>query len=223
MDDQLYAYYPVFRARPGLRDLLAAERDSAIHEAELLLKEWEDRVTVRGVYSTVGFRPDSDLMMWWVSPTPDAAQDLLVALRRTTLGRSLELAWAFMGMVRPAEFSRDHAPAFVRGEAPKRYLCVYPFVRTPEWYLLPADDRRTLLSEHGVLGREFPEVLANTTSNFGIGDWEWILAFEADDLVRIVDCIRRLREAEARRYTKEEIPFVTGIRKDLPDALGDLF
>ena len=124
--------------------------------------------------------------------------------------------------MRPAEFTRDHAPAFVQGEAPRRFLCVYPFVRTPEWYLLPADERAGLLREHGEMGREFPDVLANTTSAFGINDWEWILAFEADDLGRIVDCIRRLREAEARKYTKVEIPFVTGIRKDVPEALADL-
>jgi chlorite dismutase len=223
MDDQLYAYYPVFRSKTALSQTPADERDAAIHEVELLIKEWSDRVSVRGTYSAVGFRPDADLMMWWVSPTPDAAQELLVAFRRTALGRSLELSWSFMGMVRPAEFTPDHSPAFVRGEPPKRYLCVYPFVRTPEWYLLPPEERRSLLAEHGTFGREFPDVLANTTSNFGIGDWEWILAFEADDLGRIVDCIRRLREAEARRFTKEEVPFVTGIRKDLPDALGDLF
>ena len=86
----------------------------------------------------------------------------------------------------------------------------------------PADERATLLREHGEAGREFPEVLANTTSAFGINDWEWILAFEADELDRIVDCIRRLREAEARRFTKVEVPFVTGIRKDVRIAFGDL-
>jgi chlorite dismutase len=224
-DQQVYAYYPVFRATEALREMDPSARDAGIHEVELLLKEWSgsERVGVRGVYSTVGFRPDADLMMWWVSPTPDAAQELLVAFRRTALGRRLDLTWAMMGMVRPAEFSRDHQPAFVRGEAPRRYLCVYPFVRTPEWYLLAPEERREMLIEHGVMGREFPEILANTTSNFGIGDWEWILAFEADDLGRLVDCIRRLREAKARAYTKVEIPFVTGIRKELPEALADLF
>jgi chlorite dismutase len=161
-------------------------------------------------------------MMWWVGPSPDDHQELLAAFRRTPLGRRLDLSWAFMGLVRPAEFTADHAPAFVRGEAPKRYACVYPFVRAPEWYLLPAEQRAELLREHGEMGREFPDVLANTTSAFGLGDWEWILAFEADDLSRIVDCIRRLRQAEARRYTKEEVPFVTGIRKDLAAAALDL-
>jgi chlorite dismutase len=83
-------------------------------------------------------------------------------------------------------------------------------------------ERAALLRAHGTIGREFPDVLANTTSAFGITDWEWILAFEADELDRIVDCIRRLREAEARRYTKEEVPFVTGIRKDVREAVRDL-
>jgi chlorite dismutase len=113
-------------------------------------------------------------------------------------------------------------PAFVRGEAARRFLCVYPFVRTPEWYLLPKEERAQLLWEHGEIGREYADVLANTTSGFGLGDWEWILAFEADDAARIVECIRRLRDARARLYTREEVPFVTGIRKDLRGVLADL-
>ncbi len=161
-------------------------------------------------------------MLWLVGASPDAMQDALVAFGRTQAGRELERTWSFMGVVKPAEFTADHAPAFVKGEPPKRYACVYPFVRTPEWYLLPPEERSALLREHGEVGREFPDVLANTTSAFGINDWEWILAFEADELDRIVDCIRRLREAAARRYTKEEVPFVTGIRKDVRTAFADL-
>jgi hydrogen peroxide-dependent heme synthase len=110
----------------------------------------------------------------------------------------------------------------VRGEAPRTYLCVYPFVRTPEWYLLPPQERGELLGEHGVLGREFPGVLANTTSAFGLGDWEWILAFETDELDALVDCIRRLRDSKTRLYTKVETPFFTGIRKPIADVLDDL-
>ena len=224
-DDQpttLYAHFLVLRSTPELRALDAAARDQAFHDADVLLKEWSDRVTLRGAYSTVGLRADADLVLWLVAPSIDLIQDLTVALRRTDLGKRLELSYAFTGIVRPAEFTANHAPAFVRGEAPRTFLCVYPFVRTPEWYLLPPDERAGLLREHGEMGREFPDVLANTTSAFGINDWEWILAFEADDLGRIVDCIRRLREAEARRFTKVEIPFVTGIRKDVPEALADL-
>jgi peroxiredoxin len=218
MSDSLYAVYPVFTADPEI-DL---DPDDAAQEVENLFKDLSDAVSVRGVYSTVGLRPDADLMLWLVSPSIDAVQDAIVRFRRTALGRALEMTWSFIGVVKPAEFTADHAPAFVKGEPPKRYLSVYPFVRTPEWYLLPREERAALLREHGAIGREFPDLLANTTSAFGITDWEWILAFEADELDRIVDCIRRLREAEARRYTKEEVPFVTGIRKDVRDAVRDL-
>jgi peroxiredoxin len=218
MTETVYALYPCFQATSAFRDL---DVDDVAQDVENLFKGWDD-VSVRGVYSTKGFRSDTDLMLWLVGPTADAVQDALVAFGRTDAGRALELRWTFMGVVKPAEFTADHAPAFVKGEAPKRYACVYPFVRTPEWYLLPREERAAMLREHGEAGREFPDVLANTTSAFGLSDWEWILAFEADDLDRIVDCIRRLREADARRFTKEEIPFVTGIRKDVRAAFSDL-
>jgi chlorite dismutase len=219
MSETIYALYQCFGATPGFREI---DADRAAEEVEHLIKQWNGSVTVRGVYSTVAFRADTDLMLWLIGPSPDALQDALVAFGRTEAGRRLALSWTFMGAVKPAEFTADHAPAFLRGEAPRRYACVYPFVRTPEWYLLPREERSALLREHGEIGREFPDVLANTTSAFGINDWEWILAFEADELDRIVDCIRRLREAEARRFTKEEIPFVTGIRKDVRAAFADL-
>ncbi|HZP90257.1 MAG TPA: hydrogen peroxide-dependent heme synthase [Actinomycetota bacterium] len=217
-NDSLYAFYPVF-ASAGVDGI---DLDDAAQEVENLFKELAERVRVRGVYSTVGFRPDADLMLWLVATSSDDAQDALVAFRRTRIGRVLQLTWSFMGVVKPAEFTADHSPAFVRGEPPRKYVCAYPFVRTPEWYLLPKEERADLLREHGEIGREFPDVLANTTSAFGINDWEWILAFEADRLERIVDCIRRLREARARLYTKEDVPFVTGIRKTVREALGDL-
>ena len=177
---------------------------------------------MRGTYSTVGFRPDTDLMLWLVGSEAEDVQAFLSEFRRTQAGRLTDLAWTFMGMVQPAEFSPSHQPAFVKGVPPKTFLCVYPFVRTPEWYLLPREERGALLAEHGGAGREFPDILANTTSAFGLGDWEWILAFEADRLASIVDCIRRLRETKARLYTKVEVPFVTGVRKSVADAFADL-
>jgi hydrogen peroxide-dependent heme synthase len=219
MTETVYAMYPCFKARPGLH---ALDADDAAQEIENLVKEWDPGVTVRGVYSTVGFRADTDLMLWLIGGSPDALQDALVGLGRTEAGRRLEVSWTFMGVVQQAEFTADHAPAFAKGEPPRRYACVYPFVRSAEWYLLPRDERSQLLREHGEMGREFPDVLANTTSAFGLGDWEWILAFEAEELDRIVDCIRRLRDATARRFTKEEVPFVTGIRKDVRSAFADL-
>ena len=224
MSDTIYASYPVFAASQDLRAEVFEDDAlrNAADEIEELFKEWAGRVDVRGTYSTVGFRADADLVLWLTASAPEDLQRFVVEFRRTRAGDLLDPVWTFLGMVRPAEFTADHAPAFVRGEAPRTFLCVYPFVRTPEWYLLPREERGELLAEHGTFGREFPQVLANTTSAFGLGDWEWILAFETDELDALVDCVRRLRDSKSRLYAKVEVPFVTGIRKSMVDALDDL-
>ena len=219
-EELVFASYPVFRALPDR--LQEIDREVAAKELASLLDDWAARVVTRGVYSTTGFTAAANLMLWWVGPSADEIQELLVAAKRTQLGRALEQTHQFLGLVRPAEFTKDHLPAFVQGREPKRYMTVYPFVRTPDWYLLDAEQRASLLREHGQAGREFPDINPNTTSAFGLGDWEWILCFEADGLDRIVDLIRRLRSTEARRYTKEEVPFVIGIRKPLAEAVADL-
>jgi chlorite dismutase len=117
-----------------------------------------------------------------------------------------------MALHRPAEFNKSHVPAFLAEEEPRAYVSVYPFVRSYEWYLLDPAERRRLLAEHGVLAREYPDVRANTVSSFALGDYEWILAFEADELPRILDLMRALRASRARRHVREEVPFFTGPR-----------
>jgi hydrogen peroxide-dependent heme synthase len=219
-DELIFASYPVYRAVP--ERLADIDREVATKELAALLEEFQERVEVRGIYSTTAFKADADLMFWFIAKSADDIQDLQVALRRTQLGRGLEQTHAFLGLVRPAEFAPDHQPAFVQGRPPRKYVSVYPFVRTPQWYLLDAEERATHLRSHGVLGREYPDVEPNTTSAFGLGDYEWVLAFEADSLDRLVELIRHLRGNESRLYVKEEIPFVTGIRKDLAAAVADL-
>ncbi len=219
-DETIFGAYPVFHVVPDRIEGL--DRDTAVKEVATLFDDWRDRVEVRGVYSVAGFKPRHDLMLWWVASSADDVQDLLVAFRRTSLGRALAQDEMFLGMVQPAEFAKDHQPAFAQGKPPKKYACVYPYARTMDWYLLDPAERGQMLREHGEAGREFPDVLANTTSAFGLGDYEWILAFEADSPERIVALLRRLRSVEARRYTRLETPFVSGIRKELAAAVADL-
>ena len=126
----------------------------------------------------------------------------------------MTLAWAGFGVHRRAEFNRKHIPAFLAGSAPKAWAAVYPFVRSPQWYLLPGDQRRDLLAEHGRLGRDYPQVLTNTVAAFALGDYEWLLALEADRLHDIADLMRELRAAQARRHVRAEVPFYTGRRID---------
>src|SRR4029077_16030851 len=151
-----------------------------------------------------------------------ALQEAYGLLRRTKLGAHLAPVWSNMALHRPAEFNKSHVPAFLSGEEAKAYVCVYPFIRSYEWYLLPDEERRELLTEHGKMARGFADVRANTGASFALGDYEWILAFEADELDRIVDLMRELRASGARRHVREEIPFYTGRRRSVAELLADL-
>ena len=179
-------------------------------------------VTLRGLYDVAAMPASADLLVWLVGSSPEALQDAVRTLTRDVLADTAELVWTAFGVHREAEFSKEHAPAFMSGAAPKRWLTVYPFVRSYEWYLLPEDERRDMLAEHGLMGRDYPQVQANTVAAFALGDYEWLLALEADELVDLTDLMRHLRSAGARRHVREETPFFTGHRiepQDLPRVL----
>ena len=215
-----YTMWSVFRLRDRLDD---ADRTALGDEVDELLDQLASKgVVVRGTYDVSGVRADADLMVWWHAESADALQEAYNRLRRTELGRHLEPVWSQLGLHRPAEFNKRHIPAFLAGEEPRGYLCVYPFVRSYEWYLLPDEERRELLAEHGRLARDYPDVRANTVASFALGDYEWLLAFEADDLHRILDLMRALRAARARRHVREEIPFFTGRRRPVGEILAGL-
>jgi chlorite dismutase len=215
-----YTMWSVFALRDRLGE---TDRSSEAREVDKLFEELAaDDVVVRGLYDLAGTRADADLMVWWHSESPDALQDGYHRLRRTAFGARLQPTWSQMAVHRPAEFNKSHIPAFLAEEEARAYVCVYPFVRSYDWYLLDNDERRALLAEHGRMAREFPDVRANTVPAFALGDYEWILAFEADDLHRIVDLMRHLRGSETRRHVRLEVPFHTGRRRTPAELIADL-
>jgi peroxiredoxin len=207
-DSIRYTMWSVFRLERVLGD---ADRQGEAAEVDALIAKLAvDDVVVRGTYDVSGLRADADLMVWWHAPTSEALQAAYNAFRRTALGSRMAPVWSQLALHRPAEFNRSHIPAFMAEEETHPYVCVYPFVRSYDWYLLPDQERRDILKEHGMAARDYPDVRANTVASFALGDYEWILAFEADELHRIVDLMRELRATEARRHVREEIPFYTG-------------
>ncbi|WP_026917789.1 hydrogen peroxide-dependent heme synthase [Gordonia shandongensis] len=212
-----YLMFSVFTVRAGE---LPADRDEVAADLQTFLDEVEaDGVVVRGLYDVAGLRGDADFMFWWHADTIEALQKAYSTFRRTTvLGRASDPFWSSAALHRPAEFNKSHIPAFLAGEEPGAYICVYPFVRSYDWYLLDDNERRTMLADHGKAARSYKDVRANTVPAFALGDYEWILAFEAPELDRIVDLMRDLRATEARRHVRVEIPFFTGPRVT-PSAL----
>lgn len=219
-DTITYAMYSVFGVPAGR---LPTNRSDLGEEVGRYLAGLADKgVTVRGVYDLSGMRADADWMVWWHAADIDSLQHAYSGLRRTGLGRLSDPVWSAAGLHRAAEFNRSHSPAFLRGIPPEKYVCVYPFTRSYEWYVLPADERRRMLAEHGAAAGPYPDVLANTISAFALGDYEWLLAFEASELHRIVDLMRDLRATDARLHVREELPFYTGTRVEVRELVADL-
>jgi chlorite dismutase len=216
-----YTMWSVFRLDHRFGE--DADRASEGAEVEKLFAELaESDVIVRGTYDVSGLRADADVMIWVHAATSEQLQAAYHRFRRTALGHRLTPVWSQMALHRPAEFNKSHVPAFLGDEEPKGHVCVYPFVRSYEWYLLPEQERRDMLKEHGMQARPYPDVRANTVSSFALGDYEWMLAFEADELHRIVDLMRDLRASGARRHVREEVPFYTGALTPVADLVDRL-
>jgi len=207
-EEQFFTLWTVFKRSAGLQ----RSADAVVEFEKLTAKLAEDGVVLRGSYDVSAMRADADVMVWLHGAKPEALQAAVRDIRRSGLFAATDIVWSAMGVHREAEFAKSHTPAFSRGVEPSTWLCVYPFVRSYEWYLLPADERGKMLRDHGLLGRDFPQVISNTVSSFALGDWEWILGLEAPELVDLVDLMRHLRATDARNHVREEIPFYTGRR-----------
>lgn len=207
-----FALWAVWRRDPSARGVVDV---GGLADAVAAVEA--DGVTVRGFYDVSGLRADADLLVWLTGDTAEGLQAAVRTMRRVPAIAALLPTWNALGVHREAEFSRAHAPAFLRGLPPKAWVTVYPFVRSYDWYLLPDDDRRAMLADHGRKGSEYPGVQANTVAAFALGDYEWILGLEADDVTELVDLMRHLRKTDARRHIREEVPFFTGRRIGLDE------
>jgi len=226
--EPLYTAFWLYRIDPAWRRRDAAERAADRQATAQAIREAATGVVIRGVYSLVGLRHDADLLFWVVGPQLDAFQRLAVAINRSPIGGYLEQAYTYVAVVVPSQYDPEHRPSFLTGEPPKSYLSMYPFVKTHEWYLLPYEQRRALMAEHGRLGKRHthPEhgegVRTNTVHSFGLGDQEFVVAFEGDDPATLERMVEDLRATEVRRYTERDTPIFLAHLKPLEDALADL-
>lgn len=169
-----YAAYWLYMLDPMYMRLPEAEQTQGKAEFLSVLETRPKSVRLRGTYSLVGLREDVDLMLWVVSTDLDAVQRVAVNLRHTGLGRYLTTRQTYVGVVAGGRYDPAHSPAFMQGAPAKKYISVYPFVKTADWYLLPYERRRELMAEHGIVGRKYAvpreEVAASAGKRNGHGE-----------------------------------------------------
>jgi len=152
---KIYSIFWLYRVDPDFHRLPAAQQATGKQEFLAALEARAASVTLRATYSLVGLRNDADLMLWAWGESLDDLQRLAVALRQSGLGRYLAQAETYLGVTAAPRYDPEHGPAFTSGAAPKNYVSVYPFVKTTEWFLLPYEERRRLMAEHGQVGRHY--------------------------------------------------------------------
>lgn len=208
-----YTMYSVF----SLGQSLPAERGAR----EQLVKEAlasvvsDHELEIRGWYDLGGLTAEADLLVWWHADTLPQVQGAYHRLRASELGKTLVPVWSVVGLHRPSEFNREHVPAFLAGAPALEYVCVYPFVRSYDWYLLDPAERGAMLRDHGGAAAAYTDLLPNTVATFGLSDYEWVLAFETAEPHRVVDLMRDLRNTKAREHVRLEVPFWFGQRVEL--------
>lgn len=214
-----FVQYLFLKVDPAWRRLPEEERARGRRQFEQVVESSSNVRT--SPYSTLGLKVDSDLMLWRTADSLDALQDMLGGLLKTGLGKYIEPTYSLFGMTRPSVYTkRRTAQEQAVGEQDRlRYLTVYPFSKTTEWYLMSKEARQGMMNEHMRVGHEYAQVRQVLLYTTGLDDQEFVVAYETDDLFTYQSLLIALRSTEARRYTLKDQPIFTCIHRPLSEAL----
>ena len=215
--------YALFRAAAGWYALDKDDKGKAIAEYVARVDDFRGRLTVR-TYSTLGLKKDADFLLWIISRELDLIQSLMEGLRKTAMTPSLEQSWSFLAVTRESSYLKEHSGEVEVTVEPgqAKYLFVYPFVKTREWYLLPLEERQKLMNEHIRVGHQFPGIRINTAYSFGLDDQDFMVSFEGEDPREFVTLVMRLRETKGSLYTVRDTPIFTCVKRPLEEILWSL-
>jgi chlorite dismutase len=228
IDDQIkenkekFFSFTFYKVDPKWRWLNEIGKDESSTEFLELLKTANTKMKVK-TYSTIGLRHDSEFMIWTISSSLENIQVFSSKIYSTILGKYVEPTCTFLSLTRKSIYSNQVKPGFEReNETPLKYLVVYPFIKSREWYLLPLDKRKQMMDEHIKVGRKYPQIRRNTTYSFGIGDQDFMLAFETDDLLMFQNLIMDLRETQLSKYILKDLPMIPCVLKNMDEIIKSL-
>jgi chlorite dismutase len=221
-----YLNFSFYKVDSKWRWLNEIGKEEASKEFSNLLEVANAKMKVR-TYSTLGLRDDSEFMLWIVSNSVEKMQILASKIYLTVLGKYIESSKIYLSSYRPSIYSKNKTvPSSVIDEKnkdePMKYVVVYPFIKSREWYLLPFEERMKMMEEHITIGRRFPKVRLNTSYSFGLGDQDFMLAFETEDLMYFQDLIVQLRETRVSKYVVKDTPMIVCVYKGVEEIIKSL-
>ncbi|HEX8181698.1 MAG TPA: chlorite dismutase family protein [Pyrinomonadaceae bacterium] len=221
-----FVNFTFYHVRPEWRFLDDSVRAAGRQEFADVVESYR-RDLLMPTYSITGLRANADLMIWRIGYSLDPLQEMTAQLNRTGLGRYLEVTQSFLSMTKRSMYIDKDNPEHVEdrlhivpGQA--KYLFVYPFVKTREWYGLPVEQRQEMMDDHIRIGSQYRSIKLHTTYSFGLDDQEFVVAFETDEPADFLDLVQHLRETKASSYTLRDTPMYTCRQRPLAECLAAL-
>jgi chlorite dismutase len=222
MTDQIYVQALGLAVEPAWRRLGDAERGRDGDDTRAMLAN-VDRAGGRTLtYSSIGLEPGVDMLLWRMAPTVDDLETTAAAFLRTGIGRWMSVTQSFLGRIGPSQYVRkpNAQEQSLFSGVRSRYLVVYPFTKSTDWYLLGKEARQGVMNEHMRIGHDYPTIRQALAYSFGLDSQDFVVAYETDDLVAFGDLVRALRSTESRRSTVSDTPILLGIHRPLDEILG---
>ena len=223
MSDERFVHAWLLRLDPRWRRLPSDERRTDL-DAFCAAAARSERRLVQHPYSTIGLRAEGEVLLWRMAESIEAVEETAADLLASGIGRWMTPAIGMIGLTRPSQYVKRptaQEQSLFSGERSK-YLVVYPFTKSVEWYLTPAEERQAVMRGHMKVGHAYPQVRQLLAYSFGLDDQEFIVAYETDELVAFQDLVRELRETESRRATVRDTPIITAIHRPLAEILARL-
>jgi chlorite dismutase len=219
--------FSLYKLDPAWRRLPQEERQQGKAEFQAVVEEYQQSGTIVVPYSCVGLRADHDILLWRIDYQLERLQQMSTALSRTGLGLYLNPSLSFLSLSKRSVYVDKINPEHeeVRSTIKPgrgKYIFVYPFVKTRDWYLLHKQVRQGIMDEHIAVGNKYPSVKLNTTYSFGLDDQDFVVAFEGDSPEDFLDLVMELRETEGSRYTVRDTPIITGVTGSVAEVLDTL-
>ncbi|OGR82235.1 MAG: chlorite dismutase [Elusimicrobia bacterium RIFCSPLOWO2_01_FULL_54_10] len=219
-----YVSFKFFKVRPDWRLLDAAAARKGREEALQTLQKFSKKLILLS-YSTAGTRADCDLMLWMVSYRLEDFEELVSELARTGFGKYLDISTSYLSMTKRSNYIDKLDPSHSESRTKiipgkHKYIFVYPFWKTRDWYLMPWEKRQEIMDEHIRIGSKYISVKLNTTYSFGLDDQEFVVAFETDSPSDFLDLVMELRESQGSKYTLRDTPIFTCVQKTFSELLA---
>jgi chlorite dismutase len=223
-----FVNFACYKLDPAFRRLGNSEKEQARAEFAGMFAQPRQGLLCLS-YSLVGLRPDTDFVLWRIATGPEDFQTQSRDINRSRLGGFLSTPHSFVSMTKRSMYI-DKVDPFHTAESrthiipgKRKYLFIYPFVKTRAWYLLPLDERQKLMDAHIQVGNKYPSVKLNTTYSFGLDDQDFVVAFETDEPKDFLDLVMELRETESSKYTQRDTPIFTCVQMPVEKILEQLF